>query len=39
MRTAKIIICDEANIKIEGLELDACCVLVTAFGYDVLDAR
>ena len=39
MRTAKIIIRDEVNIKIEGLELDARRALVTAFKYDVPGAR
>ena len=39
MRTAKIIIRDEVNIKIEGLELDARRSLVNAFKYDVPGAR
>ena len=39
MRTAKIIIRDEVNIKIEGLELDARRALVTAFKYDIPGAR
>jgi superfamily II DNA or RNA helicase len=39
MRTARIIIKDEVNIKIEGLELDARRALVTAFKYDVPGAR
>jgi hypothetical protein len=39
MQTAKIIIRDEVNIKIEGLELDARRALVTAFKYDVPGAR
>jgi len=39
MKTAKIIIRDEVNIKIEGLELDARRALVTAFKYDVPGAR
>ena len=39
MRTARIIIRDEVNIKIEGLELDARRALVTAFKYDVPGAR
>jgi superfamily II DNA or RNA helicase len=39
MRTAKIIIRDEVNIKIEGLELDARKALVNAFKYDVPGAR
>jgi len=39
MRIAKIIIRDEVNIKIEGLELDARRALVTAFKYDVPGAR
>ena len=39
MRTATIIIKDEVNIKIEGLELDARRALVTAFKYDVPGAR
>jgi len=39
MRTATIIIHDEVNIKIEGLELDARRSLVHAFKYDVPYAR
>jgi superfamily II DNA or RNA helicase len=39
MKTATIIIRDEVNIKIEGLELDARRALVTAFKYDVPGAR
>ena len=39
MKQAKIIIRDEVNIKIEGLELDARRALVTAFKYDVPGAR
>jgi superfamily II DNA or RNA helicase len=39
MRTATIIIRDEVNIKIEGLELDARRSLVNAFKYDVPYAR
>jgi hypothetical protein len=39
MKTATIIIRDEVNIKIEGLELDARRSLVTAFKYDVPYAR
>jgi hypothetical protein len=39
MKTAKIIIRDEVNIKIEGLELDARKALVNAFKYDVPGAR
>jgi superfamily II DNA or RNA helicase len=39
MRTAKIIIRDEVNIKIEGLELDARRALVAAFKYDIPGAR
>jgi superfamily II DNA or RNA helicase len=39
MKTATIIIRDEVNIKIEGLELDARRALVTAFKYDVPYAR
>ena len=39
MKTATIIIKDEVNIKIEGLELDARRALVTAFKYDVPGAR
>jgi hypothetical protein len=39
MRTATIIITDEVNIKISGLELDARRALVKAFEYDVPGAR
>jgi superfamily II DNA or RNA helicase len=39
MRTATIVIRDEVNIKIEGLELDARRALVNAFKYDVPGAR
>jgi len=39
MRTATIIIRDEVNVKIEGLELDARRALVNAFKYDVPGAR
>jgi superfamily II DNA or RNA helicase len=39
MRTATIVIKDEVNIKIEGLELDARRSLVNAFKYDVPYAR
>jgi superfamily II DNA or RNA helicase len=39
MQTATIIIRDEVNIKIEGLELDARRALVNAFKYDVPGAR
>ena len=39
MRQAKIIIKDEVNIKIEGLELDARRTLVNKFKYDVPYAR
>ena len=39
MRTATIIIRDEVNIKIEGLELDTRRALVNAFKYDVPGAR
>ena len=39
MRQAKIIIKDEVNIKIEGLELDARRALVNKFKYDVPYAR
>jgi superfamily II DNA or RNA helicase len=39
LRTATIIIRDEVNIKIEGLELDARRSLVNAFKYDVPGAR
>jgi len=39
MKIARIIIKDEVNIKIEGLELDARRALVTAFKYDVPGAR
>jgi superfamily II DNA or RNA helicase len=39
MRTATIIIKDEVNIKIEGLELDARKKLVNTFKYEVPGAR
>jgi superfamily II DNA or RNA helicase len=39
LKTATIIIRDEVNIKIEGLELDARRSLVNAFKYDVPYAR
>jgi len=39
MKTARIIVRDEVNIKIEGLELDARRALVNAFKYDVPGAR
>ena len=39
MKTATIVIRDEVNIKIEGLELDARRALVRAFEYDVPGAR
>ena len=39
MKTARIIIRDEVNIKIEGLDLDARRALVNAFKYDVPGAR
>lgn len=39
MKTATIIIRDEVNIKIEGLELDVRRALVNAFKYDVPGAR
>ena len=39
MKTATIIIRDEVNIKIEGLDLDARRSLVNAFKYDVPYAR
>ena len=39
MKTATIVIRDEVNIKIEGLELDARRSLVNAFKYDVPYAR
>jgi superfamily II DNA or RNA helicase len=39
MRTATIVIRDEVNIKIEGLELDARRSCVNAFKYDVPYAR
>ena len=39
MQKATIIIRDEVNIKIEGLELDARRALVNAFKYDVPGAR
>mgnify|MGYP003651023352 FL=1 len=39
MKTATIVIRDEVNIKIEGLELDARRALTNAFKYDVPGAR
>jgi superfamily II DNA or RNA helicase len=39
MKIARIVIRDEVNIKIEGLELDARKALVNAFKYDVPGAR
>ena len=39
MKQATIVIKDEVNIKIEGLELDARRALVNAFKYDVPGAR
>mgnify|MGYP003351051877 CR=1 FL=1 len=39
MRTAQIIIRDEVNIKIEGLELDARKKLVSTFKYEIPGAR
>lgn len=39
MRTARLIIRDEVNVKIEGLELDARRALVNKFKYDVPYAR
>ena len=39
MRTATIIIRDEVNIKIEGLELDARKKLVNTFKYEIPGAR
>lgn len=39
MKTATIVIKDEVNIKIEGLDLDARKALVNAFKYDVPYAR
>ena len=39
MKTATIIIRDEVNIKIEGLELDVRRALVNAFKYDIPGAR
>jgi superfamily II DNA or RNA helicase len=39
MRTATIVLRDEVNIKIEGLELDARRKLVSTFKYDVPYAR
>jgi superfamily II DNA or RNA helicase len=39
MKTATIIIKDEVNIKLEGLDLDARRTLVNAFKYDVPYAR
>jgi len=39
MKTAKLIITDEVNVKVEGLELDARRALVNKFKYDVPYAR
>lgn len=39
MRTAKIIIRDEVNIKLEGLELDVRKKLVSTFKYEIPGAR
>ena len=39
MHTATIIVRDEVNVKIEGLELDARRTLVNKFKYDVPYAR
>ena len=39
MRQARLIIRDEVNVKIEGLELDARRTLVNKFKYDVPYAR
>ena len=39
MRTARLIITDEVNVKVEGLELDARRALVNRFKYDVPYAR
>jgi len=39
MRTAKLIIRDEVNVKLEGLDLDARRKLVNTFKYDVPYAR
>ena len=39
MRTARIVVRDEVNVKIEGLELDARRKLVNTFKYDVPYAR
>ena len=39
MRLAKLIINDEVNVKIEGLELDARRTLVKKFKYDIPYAR
>jgi len=39
VKQATIVIRDEVNVKIEGLELDARRALVTAFKYDVPGAR
>ena len=39
MKTATIVIKDEVNIKIEGLELDARKKLVNTFKYEVPGAR
>ena len=39
MKTATIVIRDEVNIKVEGLDLDARRTLVNKFKYDVPYAR
>lgn len=39
MRRATIVLRDEVNVKIEGLDLDARKRLVNAFKYDVPFAR
>ena len=39
MKQATIVVRDEVNIKIEGLDLDARCTLVNLFKYDVPYAR
>jgi superfamily II DNA or RNA helicase len=39
MKTAKLIIRDEVNVKLEGLELEARRVLVNKFKYDIPYAR
>jgi superfamily II DNA or RNA helicase len=39
MKQATIVIKDEVNIKIEGLDLDTCKALVKAFKYDIPYAR